>query len=242
MIRRLKKNVLKELPDKIRTVVPLILPNYNEYHHIETNFADWLKHKAPDKAEKALKAEALVKLGYLKRTAATFKLNLVINWINDFLEENDEKLVLFCSHTSIIEALLAQYKNISVRVDGSVTGKERHAAVAHFQTNKKIRLFIGNIRAAGEGITLTAASNLAFVELDFTPSKHIQAEDRIHRIGQKETVNIFYLIAKDTIEEDLCKMIQKKNKIIAAVIDGTDKPKDFNVFNRLTRKITKRHL
>jgi len=236
MIRRLKKDVLKELPDKIRHTIPLEIER-KEYDEAVHNFVKWLSKISTAKAKRAAKAEQLVKMGYLKRLAAELKMKLVISWIDDFLEETEGKIVLFCFHRKIIDILYDNYKKTCVVIDGSVTGIDRKKAVRSFQKDKRIRIFIGNIKAAGVGITLTAASSLAFVEMDWVPGNHTQAEDRIHRIGQKNTANIYYLIAKDTIEAALCKVIQKKQKVLAATLDGKTKVNELNVFDSLLKEI-----
>ncbi len=239
MIRRLKKDVLKELPDKTRTVVPLDIRHRDEYDEAVNNFISWLYKKSASKARRAARAKQLVKMGYLKRLAAKLKMKAVYNWIDSFLEENNGKLVLFCTHTKILNRLHKRYKGQCVAVDGKVKGAKRTAAVATFQTQKRVRIFIGNIRVAGVGITLTAASDLAFVELDWTPGNHTQAEDRIHRIGQKNAANIYYLIAKGTIEESLCELIQKKQKILAATLDGKAKVNQLDIFDELEKALRK---
>ena len=239
MIRRLKKDVLKELPDKTRLIVPLEIEGWDEYYRAQYDFVIWLSKISITKAKRAIKAEQLVKMGYLKRLSAELKMEGVLSWVDNFLEESGGKLVLFCMHKKIIKILRNKYKRLCVVVDGSVTGAKRKGAVRGFQSNKRIRLFIGNIRAAGVGITLTAASTLAFVEMDWTPGNHTQAEDRIHRIGQKNAAMIYYLIAKGTIEEKLCELIQKKQKILAATLDGSANANQLNIFDELEKALKK---
>lgn len=89
-----------------------------------------------------------------------------------------------------------------------------------FQTDGSSRVFIGNMQAAGEGIDLTASSAVAFLEIGWTPSEHDQCEDRAHRIGQQDSVVCFYLVAENTIEDDLCKLIDNKRKTVKQIIDG----------------------
>jgi SWI/SNF-related matrix-associated actin-dependent regulator 1 of chromatin subfamily A len=237
MIRRLKQDVLQDLPDKTREIIQLPLSKKSEYTEAVNDFIGWLQKQSAEKAFKAKKAEKLVKMGYLKRLASQLKMKSVIEWVDNFLESSDEKLVLFCTHKAIIKKLHEKYQNISVVVDGGTSNKKRKWAVDLFQNKKKVRLFIGNIRAAGVGITLTAASKEAFVELDFVPGNVTQCEDRVHRIGQKGAVTIYYLIAKDTIEEYLCEIIQNKQKVVSNVLDGTEKTNKWDIYSQLENKL-----
>jgi SWI/SNF-related matrix-associated actin-dependent regulator of chromatin subfamily A-like protein 1 len=241
MIRRTKKQVLKELPEKTRTVIPLPIDRPYEYATAESDFLGWLDKNNVGKVKTAQKAESLVKLGYLKRLAADLKMRRVTEWIDDFLDETDEKLVVFAYHKKVIAQLKDRYKKRCVVVDGSSTQQQRQANVTEFQTGKA-RLFIGQIVAAGTAITLTAASHVMFAELDWVPGNHIQAEDRLHRIGQKNHVQVYYLIAKNTIEQDLCNVIQKKAKIITTILDGKVKGNDFDVFDQLMKRINERKI
>ena len=240
MIRRLKKDVLKELPDKTRYIIPLDIEDGEEYDEAVTNFIRWLSKISISRAKKAKRAKKLVQMGYLKRLAAKLKMKSVLKWVDYFLRENNGKLVLYCTHREIIKILHKRYQKISVIVDGSITGKNRILAVRSFQSNKKIRIFIGNIKAAGVGITLTAASSLAFVEMDWVPGNHTQAEDRIHRIGQKSAATIYYLVAKDTIEENLCKLIQKKQAILSATLDGGKRSNPLDIFDELEKTLKRK--
>ena len=116
--------------------------------------------------------------------------------------------------------LMAKYKKIAVKIDGSVSISEREKAVNEFQNNPKILLFIGNVKAAGVAITLTAADSVLFAELPWTPGDLSQATDRVHRIGQKNTVNVYYAIAQNTIEEKLMRILADKQRILESVLDG----------------------
>ncbi len=239
MIRRLKKDVLSELPDKTRQIIPMDINNRNEYQEALDNFITWLTKKSTVKAERAKRAERLVQMGYLKRLSAELKIDKVLQWIDDFLEESDGKLVLGAIHKNIIKQIHSKYKCISVVVDGSVTGKKRKLAIQTFQRNKSIRLFIGSIQAAGLGVTLTAASAVAFLEIPWTPAEVIQFEDRVHRIGQEEAVMIYYLIARDTIEEKLCELLQKKQAILSATLDGRKQINKLEIFDELQKELLK---
>ena len=220
MIRRKKADVLKDLPDKIRSFIPMELDNTTDYRSAEFNFIDFVKErKGATAAARASNAETLAKIEALKQLAVEGKLNQAIAWIKEFLEV-EGKLVVFAVHKAVIDRLMIEFKNFAVKVDGSVTGPNRQLAVDTFQNDPKIQLFVGNIKAAGVGITLTASSNVAFLELPWTPGDLSQAEDRCHRIGQKDAVNIHYLLAQGTIEEDIAELLDKKRKVLDSVLDG----------------------
>jgi SWI/SNF-related matrix-associated actin-dependent regulator of chromatin subfamily A-like protein 1 len=222
MIRRLKKDVLQDLPDKIYSFVPMELDNEKEYEDAERDFIAFVRaEKGKAAAERASNAIAFAKTEGLRQLAVKGKLKHAIAWIRDFLEE-DNKLVVFASHKFVIEALMTEFADIAVKIDGTTSMTGRQMAVEDFQHKKHVRLFIGNIKAAGVGITLTAASNVAFLELPWTPGDLVQAQDRCHRIGQKECVNIHYLLARDTIEEKIARVIDRKQVVLDAILDGKE--------------------
>jgi SWI/SNF-related matrix-associated actin-dependent regulator of chromatin subfamily A-like protein 1 len=218
-IRRLKVDVLSELPAKQRTPIPLSINNRSEYDEAEANFLEWLAmREGGDAAAKAMNAEAITRIEKLKQLAAHGKLQAVIAWIEEFLETGS-KLVIFAHHLKIIDAIADNFSR-ALTLKGEDSPEERQAAVEAFQEDPERRLFVASLTAGGLGITLTAASNVAFVELGWTPAVHNQAEDRLHRIGQKDSVNCWYLIAKDTIEERILTMIEEKRMIVDAATQG----------------------
>jgi SWI/SNF-related matrix-associated actin-dependent regulator 1 of chromatin subfamily A len=93
--------------------------------------------------------------------------------------------------------------------------------VARFQEDPECRLIVCSLDAAGIGITLTAASNVAFLEMGWTPATHDQAEDRVHRIGQHNAVTAWYLLAADTIDERIAAVVERKRRLVRAASDGT---------------------
>lgn len=239
MIRRLKKDVLSELPDKEYSFIPLEINNEKEYRFAENNFIKYITEKlfnvfsalnvskqtaiemSANAVRKKLNAETFAKIEELKQLASKGKLNQVINWIEDFLE-SDEKLVVFAYHKFVIEALMNEFNKIAVKIDGSVTSMtERQKAIDNFQTDAKTKLMIIS-EAGSEGINLTAAHNIAIVEYPKTPGKLAQIIDRTHRIGQTEKVMVYFLMAVDTIEDKLAKILDKKLKVINSVLDGTE--------------------
>lgn len=226
MLRRLKKDVLKDLPDKTYSFVPMELDNVKEYREAESDFINFVrKQKGQDAAMRAKNAEMVTKIETLKQVAVNGKLKNCIEFINDFIE-TDEKLVVFATHKFVIETLMQKFSKVAVKIDGSSTMQERQKSVEDFQTNDKVRLFIGNIQAAGVGVTLTAASNVAFLELAWSPSQMDQATDRCHRIGQKNAVTVYYLLAQNTIEERIAELLDRKRQIVSNILDGVEAEKE----------------
>lgn len=239
MIRRLKKDVLKDLPDKLYSFVPLELSaeGKTEYQMAEDSFIDYVhENYGVQKALKAVNAEVLVQYGELKKLAVKGALHQSIEWIRNFLEI-DGKLVVFAIHKFVIDELMKTFGDKSVKIDGSVSIAERQKAIDKFQKDESCRLFVGNIKAAGVGITLTASSNVAFLELPWTPGELKQAIDRVHRIGQKNCVNVHYLFANNTIMDKIARLIDQKQKIIDSVLDG----KDFNEQDNMLYEILKQY-
>jgi len=222
MIRRKKEDVLTDLPAKQRSMQFLDIDQKIYETHLK-ELQKWFREN-PDNP-----AAAMVEIEKLKQATAESKLDNAIKWISDFIET--EKLVVFCTHKVIVKRLQEAFP-ASVALTGETSMQNRQKAVDTFQDNPDCKLFIGNIKAAGVGITLTAASNVAFIEFDFSPSNHLQAEDRTHRIGQKDSVTAYYLVAENTIDEDIFALLERKNKILDQVLDGNSSD-DVSIFTDL---------
>ena len=225
-VRRRKDEVLTQLPPKRRITVPVPLANESEYRHLEEDLVDWLRHAVLDpaqlaeKIDSALRAEALVKLNALRHVAAQGKLHAAIEWIKAFLESG-ERLVVFAHHRDIQAELVAMFPR-AARILGSDPVEERQRNVELFQRERGgASLCICSLEAASHGFTLTAAASVAFLELGWTPAKHDQAEDRVHRIGQDRHVTAWYLLAADTIDERIAALIDYKRAVVGSVTDGT---------------------
>jgi len=220
MIRRKKKDVLPELPDKTYSYVPIELDNKKEYQEAQMDFINFVeKNKGAIAAEKALRAQALTKIETLKQLAIKGKFKHAINWIKEFLEV-ENKLVIICIHTEIITGIISAFPDISVKIDGSIATNKRQSIVHKFQTDPSIKLCIINVEAGGVGITLTAAYNVAVLELPWNPGKLTQAIDRIHRIGQLKGVLVHFLLAVNTIEQRLAWILDRKTKISNEILNG----------------------
>ena len=223
-VRRTKQQVLPQLPAKRHDTVPVSLVNEHEYRLAETDVIAWLQTLPLDlstidaKVAAALRAEQLVRLNNLRQLAATGKLPAALGWIGDFLASG-EPLVVFAEHVAIQRAVLERFPK-AARILGADSSRARQAAVDAFQSEDGPQLIVCSMKAASQGLTLTRASNVAFLELDWTPARHDQAEDRLHRIGQDEAVTAYYLLAPDTIDETMAELLQRKRSLISAVTDG----------------------
>jgi SWI/SNF-related matrix-associated actin-dependent regulator of chromatin subfamily A-like protein 1 len=223
-VRRTKQQVLPQLPAKRHDTVPVLLSNEHEYRLAERDVIAWLQTLPLDlrtidaKVAAALRAEQLVRLNNLRQLAARGKLPTALAWVADFLESG-EPIVVFAEHIATQKAVLERFPG-ALHILGSDTSVERQRAVDSFQSEDGPQLIVCSLKAASQGITLTRASNVAFLELDWTPARHDQAEDRLHRIGQDSAVTAWYLLAPDTIDETMAELLERKRSLIDAVTDG----------------------
>ena len=229
MLRRLKQDVLKDLPPKVFRTIPLEFDRA-EYDRVQAAFegVDWrggmeaiirLGGNLPKSDER------IVAIQKLREVAALSKLSSAVEWIRDYTE-NGEKLVVFAHNRQVIDHIkgaLAQdpsYQGAVGVIYGGVSPEDRAEAVRSFQEDANSRVILVSISAGGFGLTLTAASAVAFVQLPWSPGELDQAADRVHRVGQKaNTVDIFFLVADDTIEDRIIELIDSKRLIVDAAID-----------------------
>ena len=215
MIRRLKKDVLKDLPPKVRSVVPMKIKSSDRkiYDQCDRELEKSIINKEKN---------ALSKLEALKQASFKAKLNSMIQWIKDYLEVN-EKLVVFIWHQEACEILEREFANISVSITGKTPSKQRDAIKEKFQNDPKVRLFIGQIKSAGVGLTLTKSRAVAFLEFGNTAPGMEQAEDRVHRIGQKaDSVLAYYLVMENSVDESIMEVLNRRNKDLKMVLNNED--------------------
>lgn len=246
MLRRRKKDVLKDLPDRQITDVYLELSNRKEYDFAHRDTVEWLKDKtknytdflksienlSPLKQAQAkwqrrqlhqndtIVGEQLVRIEKLKQLSAKGKLKAAVEWVENFLETG-EKLILFCTHKEIQDNLAKAFPE-AVTIYGRDSLEKRDQNVQKFQNDPATKLIICSIDSAAEGLTLTAASNVAFLEFPWTAAKVDQAISRAHRLGQLEKVTGYFLLAESTIDEDIYALLKQKSDIAAQVIDGEE--------------------
>jgi len=241
MIRRIKSDVLKDLPPKIRTVIPLEMKNRSAYEAQERELKTWMEEaENPEELSKKKKAEALVRIEKMKQAAVIAKTDGILDWVRNFLESEDQKLVIFATHHTVIDMLQDKLsKHFPAVIDGRTPTGMRQGLVDRFQNSDACSVFIGNIKAAGVGITLTAASTTCFVELGWTPGEHDQAEDRVHRIGQSESVNAYYLLADNSVETEIAQLLDRKRRVLDMVLDGKE-AQDIDLLTELLHQYTKK--
>lgn len=235
MIRREKAKVLPQLPDKTRTDLYVDISNREEYNTAATDLVAYLEQytECTDwEIRRKMRMEALVKFMTLRALATKGKIAQAIDFISTFLESG-KKLIVFCSLHEIVDELCKAFPK-AVTVTGRDSAVNKQAAVDAFQTGENTRLIICSIKAAGVGLTLTAASDVAFCELPWTMADCCQCEDRAHRIGQNDNVNCYYLLGRGTIDNTIYSLIQRKKSIANEIMNSEDDiPTDEVYFDEL---------
>lgn len=238
MIRRRKADVIQDLPSKIRTVVPLEMSDPEQYAQASADFLKWLSHTDPGKLHGAVRTAGLQRAGVLKRLAADLKLSAAMNWVDNWLETNPGKILLFCHHRKIVTALHQRYAKVSAVVDGSVTGVKRQKAVDRFQKDQKCRVFIGNMIAAGKGLNLTAGTATAILEYPWKPTDILQAENRGYaRLSDIHGMQVFFLTAVGSIEQKIADLLQKRQRLVSRVLDGEGGGEQLDLFDMLLQSL-----
>ena len=229
--RREKSKVLTQLPEKTRQYMTIDISTRNEYQKAETDLIQYLrKYKDADdeQVERAMRGEVMVKMGILRTISARGKIKAVADFVHDVID-GGEKLILFAYLKDVVSELKKIFPD-AVTVTGEDSMAQKQNAVDRFQDDPKCKLIILNYKSGGTGLTLTASSRVAFIEFPWTFSDCEQAEDRAHRNGQKNNVNCYYFLGKDTIDEYMYDIIQTK-KDIANGVTGTDDQVKENIIN-----------
>jgi SWI/SNF-related matrix-associated actin-dependent regulator 1 of chromatin subfamily A len=220
VLRRLKENVL-DLPDKIITPVYLRLRS-RQYEELMGDYYDWY--------DKSGEADSLTlqftKLTQVRQCIAQEKVSSTIEICENIIEQ-DKKVIVFTNFTKTLEMILEHFGKKAVRLDGSMSQRERQESVDKFQNDDTIKVFVGNIKAAGTGITLTSGEAVVMNDLSFLPSDHSQAEDRAYRYGQKNNVLVYYPIFDNTIEGIIYDILRKKKDIFETVMGDRESGGDY---------------
>ena len=241
MIRREKAKVLPQLPDKTRVDLYVEISNAPEYNLAAADLAEYLrqyKECSDWEIRRKMRMEALVRFMTLRSLATMGKISQAVDFIRTFLDSG-KKLIVFCSLHDIVDELKKAFPE-SVTVTGRDNPANKQAAVDAFQNNPAVQLIICSIKAAGVGLTLTAASDVAFVELAWTYADCCQCEDRAHRIGQKDNVTCYYLLGRGTIDHTIYSLIHRKKSIANEIMNTDDDiPTDEMYFNELVETFLK---
>ncbi|XP_012582928.1 PREDICTED: DNA annealing helicase and endonuclease ZRANB3 isoform X1 [Condylura cristata] len=220
MIRRLKTEVLTQLPPKIRQRIPFDLP-LAAAKELNTSFEEWEKlRRAPSSGSTETVMGLITRM--FKQTAIA-KAGAVKDYIKMMLQNDSLKFLVFAHHLNMLQACteaVIENKTRYIRIDGSVPSSERINLVNQFQKDPDTRVAILSIQAAGQGLTFTAATHVVFAELYWDPGHLKQAEDRAHRIGQCNSVNIHYLIANGTLDTLMWGMLNRKTQITGSTLNG----------------------
>lgn len=216
MIRRKKKDVLPQLPDKTYSVVNIATTSQAR---IILKKEEKYRDEVIRSIETGDRLPALEEISSVRKEIALLKIPYAAEFIQNILK-SEEKVIVFCYHTDVAKALTELFRNYGLGVSlliGETNMKDRDKAVKDFQDGDN-RVFIGNIEAAGTGLTLTSASNVVFVECSWVPGQNEQAVDRAHRIGQIKKVNAYYLVWYGSLDARILKTAISKQRNINKVL------------------------
>lgn len=243
LVRRLKKDVLKELPPKRRQVIEIPAKGFERLIDTESaldamNAATLTALRADVELAKASEDQRVYRaaverlreaaqiafdsIAKARHDLAMAKVPAMIEHIENAIESSG-KVVLFVWHRDVVQAIMEKFGDSAVQVHGGVPVHLRQEAVDRFQTDPKITLFVGTIKAAGVGLTLTESSHVVFGELWLVPGDMSQAEDRCHRIGQEESVLVQHLVVDGSYDARMAKILIKKQAVLDAALDKEER-------------------
>ncbi len=217
MLRRLKEDVLAELPP-LRFDELFVEARMTMFPHSVGGEAEIVRAALEADGVDGLKGIAS-HVATLRRLTGLAKVAPVVDWAKDFIEGSDRKLVLFAHHREVVSGLVdgcSEFTEVAC-----VTGdtRDRQREVDLFQTDPNTRIFIGQLQAAGTGITLTAASDVVFAECSWVPADNSQAAMRVHRIGQRDACLIRFATLAGSIDEQISRAVARKSADIARVLN-----------------------
>ena len=221
ILRRKKEDHL-DLPPKIVAPYYIEIDDMKQYDNVFEEYLEWAKSEG----KRLGSGRHMVELVVLRKYLAQEKVKHTIELAEQAIE-NGQKVIIFTNFTHSFNALMQHFGSLAVGHNGSMNGTQKQRSIDSFQENDKVKVFVGNLVSAGTAITLTAAQVVIMNDLDFVPANHAQAEDRAFRIGQSKTVNVYYPIAQDTIDEMMYEMLQKKKRIINTVVG--DEQEEFDI-------------
>ncbi len=234
ILRRLKEDVL-DLPDKIISPVYLRLKS-KEYEELMGDYYDWFDNKKDESSSLTVQFSKLMKV---RKVIANEKTKQTIEFAENIIEQG-KKVIIFTNFTDTLQTIYQHFGKQAVYLDGSCSKPHRQHAVDEFQDNEKIKVFVGNLKAAGVGLTLTAAEAVIMNDLSFVPAEHAQAEDRAYRYGQKSNVLVYYPLYENTIEGAIYDILNRKKEIIRTVMGDEQPENSGDVVEEILSLINKR--
>lgn len=231
VLRRLKEDIL-DLPEKIITPVYLRLKS-RDYEKLMGEYYDWY-NSSEESTSLTIQFSKLMKV---RQVIAESKIKDTIEIAQNIIDQG-KKVIIFTNFTDTLNKLTDAFPKVSVKLDGKMSKPQRQHSVDEFQNNDKIKVFVGNLKAAGVGITLTAAEAVIMNDLSFVPSDHSQAEDRAYRYGQKFSVSVYYPVFENTIEGIIYDILSKKKNIFETVMGDNEGKADVmeEILNMISQK------
>ncbi len=235
VLRRLKEDVL-DLPEKIISPIYLRLKS-KEYEEVMGEYYDWYDKNPDESSSLTVQFSKLMKV---RKIIANEKVNQTIEIAENIIEQG-KKVIIFTNFTDTLQLIHNHFKKESVYLDGSCSKQQRQHSVDQFQENEKIKVFVGNLKAAGVGLTLTSAEVVIMNDLSFVPAEHSQAEDRAYRYGQKNNVIVYYPLFDNTIEGIIYDILNNKKQVIRTVMgDGEIEQTSGDMVEEILNLINKR--
>ena len=234
LILRRKKEDHLDLPPKIVAPYYIEIDDMKKYNSVFEEYLEWAKSEG----KKLGNGRHMVELVVLRKYLAEEKVKHSIELAEQAIE-NGQKVIIFTNFTHSFDLLMKHFGRLSVGHNGKMNSTQKQSSIDRFQNDDSVMVFVGNLISAGSAITLTAAQVTIMNDLDFVPANHAQAEDRSFRIGQSNTVNIYYPIAQGTIDEMMYEMLQKKTKIINTVIG--DEQNELDISEDFFKKFISKH-
>lgn len=231
VLRRLKEEIL-DLPDKIVTPIYLKLKS-RDYEELMGEYYRWFD-QGQESGSLTVQFSKLMKV---RQVIAEEKIKNTCEIAENIIEQG-KKVIIFTNFTNSLNQIVEHFGKTAVKLDGSMSKDERQKSVDRFQTDEKIQVFVGNIKAAGVGINLTSAEAVIMNDLSFVPSDHSQAEDRAYRYGQKNNVLVYYPIFENTIESIIYDILQNKKNIFEIVMG--DNPQKGDILEQILNEISMR--
>lgn len=245
-LRRTKEEVLPQLPAKIRTEIPIELSGEfgRQYKTAASDLAQYLKNykkRSDESISKTVQDEKLTRINYLRQINSMGKIETAKELIKNIIDNGGKVLVFSCFNAPLLE-LQKTLQDVSVMIIGSTNVNDRGEIVKKFQEDPNIKVFFGGVLSAGSGITLTAASNILFLDFSWSPSDMKQAEDRAHRLGAEyESLNIYQITSRGTIDDFMKKLLIEKQEIFDKLFEGRQEKTQGSILDEMVEDIEKNY-